>query len=457
MANKKRNRLFLFGAIGAIAILAVVAALSKKGQKASTKVTVEAVTSRDIVETVAASGRIYPEVEVSISSDVSGEVVELYIEEGDSVTKGEVLARIRPDNYVSALDRAVASANSTKAQLANSRAQIEQMKAQVAQSRVQVENARTIHNRNTQLFNDGVISQADFDQSLTQLKSAEASLEAANANLKSAEQSAKAAEFSVASAEATVKEARDNLNRTTLYAPQSGVVSKLNVELGEQVVGNQMMSGSEILRIANMKYMEVQVDVSENDVLRVNIGDEVDVEVDAYLDRTFKGKVRQISTSAQESAAGSLGTDQVTNFTVKIRLDPNSYRDLVKEGQRFPFRPGMSASVEIKTNELKGIKSIPIQAVTTREEEEDKDTKIGEAEINEVVFKYQSDTVKMVKVEIGIQDDEFIQITKGLEVGDEVVVGPYSAVSRKLEDGDLVQKVEEDKLYDKKKKKKKDE
>ena len=456
MARKnKRNRNIMLILLGVIVILVVVASMNKKGRDTSKKVVVEKVEKRTITETVSAAGRIFPEIEVRISSDVSGEIVELYVEEGDSVTQGQLLCKVKPDVYQSALERAEAAKNSSKAQLANSKSNIKQMEAQLLQVQAQYDNAKTTHERNEKLLKDGAIAQVDFDNSLATLKTSNANVKSAEANIEAVTQSAEAARFSVKSAEASVREARTNLNQTAIYAPTSGIISKLNVEKGERVVGTLQMSGTEILRIANMKYMEVQVDVSENDVLRVNIGDEADIEVDAYLGKNFTGTVMEIANTAQENAAGGFSADQVTNFTVKVRLNRNSYRSMITKVRKYPFRPGMSATVDIKTNTIKEALSLPVPAVTSREDDSD-DKKDSDAKDNvkTVVFVYSSDTVAMKEVEVGIQDDEFIQITDGLNGDEEVVVGPYQAVARELKAGDKVKKVKEEELYSTKKKKK---
>ena len=455
-------------------VLAIVAYVYFKGQSKpkGEEITVEKVAKRTIKEMVGASGKVFPETEVKISSDVSGEIVELYVEEGDSVVAGQLLCKVDPDTYKSMVERGEATVNSSKAQVANSasgiarsQAQLIQAQAQLEQIKSQVENQSGIHNRNVLLHKEGVISQADFENSEAALKqlqanvrSTEANVKTAEANVESAEQSKKAAEFTVKSSQASLKEMVTSLKRTTIYAPMGGIVSALNIEQGERVVGTAQMSGTEIMRIANLNSMEVQVDVSENDVLRVALKDEVEIEVDAYLDRKFTGKVTEIANSASNTGTSiSLNTDQVTNFIVKIRIDPESYRDIVQKGKKFPFRPGMSASVDINTEIQQDVLSVPIQSVTTREEEE-KDGKEGEEEkakkkkeneeIKEVVFVMSADTVKMVEVKTGIQDDENIQILSGLEEGDEVVAGPYSAISRKLKSGMQVR------LEDKEKKKK---
>ncbi len=466
MAKKKKTNWLLWALLAIIAILLVGVYFRSKNKPQGEKVDIEAVEKRTIKETVAASGKVFPEAEVKISSDVSGEIVQLTVEEGDSVKMNQVLAKIDPDAYQSAVERGEASVNNAKANLANSRAGVERNRAQLKQSEAQKEqiaaqlkNFRDIFNRNKKLFDEGVISQADFDQAKVNLeaneanlRSSEAAFASAQANLKSAEEGVKAAQYTVKSSEASLKELKTSLRRTTIVAPTTGIISMLNVEQGERVVGTMQMTGTEMMRIANMNAMEVQVDVSENDVLRVALGQDVDIEVDAYLDRKFKGKVTEIANSANTAASAALTSDQVTNFVVKIAVDPASYKDLITPNKPYPFRPGMSASVEIYTKEVKDVVSVPIQAVTTREEEEeDKKGKKGDAKIKEVVFVHSADSVKMVEVNIGIQDDSYIEIQSGLAEGDAIVVGPYSAVSRKLEEGDkVIKKTEEDKKKKKK-------
>lgn len=459
---KKRNNKLIFILVGLVVLLLAVALYQRSNRDDAEQVTAEKLEKREILETVAASGKIYPETEVKISSDVSGEVVDLFVEEGDSVTAGQLLAKVDPDAYQSAVERGVASVNNAKAQTANAKAGIEQAKAQIAQASAEVEriksqivNARAIHERNIPLLADGVISQADFDQSLSNLQSLEGNLKSSQANLESAKaskesaiQSAKAAEYNVKSSEASLKELRTNLNRTTIFAPTNGIISQLNIEKGERVVGTGQMAGTEMMRVANLNAMEVQVDVSENDVLRVSVGDRVEIEVDAYIGRKFAGSVTQIANSA--SSSGTLTSDQVTNFVVKISMDPQSYQDLIKANNRYPFRPGMSASVEINTTRVADALSIPIQAVTTREdkkEEQAKKTGTQEDIVKEVVFVVSGDTVNMVEVKTGIQDDTYIQILSGLEEGAEVITGPYTSVSKKLEQGQEVKVVEEEDLY----------
>ena len=447
--KKQKSRKWLVPVL-IIGIGALIAAAYFKGQgkPRGIEVTVEEADNRTILEKVTASGKIFPETEVKISSDVSGEIVELYVQEGDSVYTGQVLAKIDPDTYESTVERGRASVNSAKANKAASATQIESSKAQIQQIQAQLTNAKTVHDRNVKLLSEGVISQVEFDQSLSVLQGLVANMRASEATLESAKKNVEGASYSVQSAEATLREMRTSLSRTIIKSPTNGIVSSLSVEQGERVVGTIQMAGTEMMRIANLSAMEVQVDVSENDILRVSLNDKVDIEVDAYLDRKFSGYVTEIANSASNiGGAASLNTDQVTNFVVKVRVDSESYKDLLGPNKRYPFRPGMSASVDIKTETMDDVLAIPIQAVTVREKEDDKDNKKKKAandELEEVVFVMEADTVRMVNVTTGIQDDEYILVTSGLEKGEVIVTGPYSAISKKLDQGDAV-RVKEDK------------
>lgn len=467
LKKKKKSNWWIWALVGLVVLLVVVAMITNKNKPNGEQVIVEKSERRTIQETVSASGKVFPEIEVKISSDVSGEVVELFVEEGDSVVSGQLLARIDPDAYESQVERGVASVNASKASYANAVSNIEAVKAQAKQTEAQLINARDIHKRNEQLKKDGVISEADWESSLANVKALEANLAAAQANIRSAEENAKGAKFSVESSEAGLKELKTSLRRTTIYAPNAGIISQLNIEQGERVVGTIQMAGTEMMRLANLNMMEVRVDVSENDIPRVALGDEAEIEVDAYVGRKFKGHVTQIAHSATSTGAtASLTTDQVTNFEVRIRIDPSSYTDLVSAKKRYPFRPGMSASVDIKTEKAENVVSVPIQAVTTREKNPDKkvrpvalkegteSTSEEEEEarkmedLMEVVFVVTAaDTVDMIEVKTGIQDDTYIVITSGLEEGAEVVTGPYNAISRKLQKGTKVEKSSEDKFY----------
>ncbi|TVQ46258.1 MAG: HlyD family efflux transporter periplasmic adaptor subunit [Saprospirales bacterium] len=437
MNKKKSSRKWLWILLGVIVILVVIALLKKGDRGSGIDVQVEKVEDRTIVERVTASGKIFPEREVKISSDVSGEIVELNVAEGDSVQQGQVLVRINPDTYLSAVERGRANLNNARAQRAVAMASVETARAQKMQIEAQYNNAKRMHERNTRLFNDDVISEAEFENSLATYESANANLESAKASISSSEQNVKAAEYTIKGAQASLSELQTSLQRTTIMAPVNGIVSRLNVELGERVVGTIQMAGTEMMRVANFSTMEVQVEVSENDILKVSLGDSVEIEVDAYLDRTFYGRVTEIANSAANvmQVGGSLASDQVTNFIVKARINPSSYEDLIVPGRLFPLRPGMSAAVDIITDIQKDITSLPIQAVTTREDEDSGD-------FNEVVFLYKEGVAEMTKVKTGIQDDRFIQIREGLEVDQEVITGPFSAVARRLNDGDDVNKTE---------------
>lgn len=392
------------------------------GKKGNFKeVTVKEVLLSDIVETVSATGKIQPEVEVKISSEVSGEILELPFKEGQEVKKGDLLVRVNPDLIQSAVSRSQASYQNVRAGLEQAEAGLKQAKAD--------------YDRSKTLFDKGVISKADWDRAI-------ATYETAVANKSSAY-------YSVQSAAATVNEAKDNLTRTTIYAPMSGTISMLNVELGERVVGTQQMAGTEILRVANLKNMEVEVDVNENDIVKVSIGDSTIVEVDAYLKKEFKGIVTEIANSA----AGNLAADQVTNFKVKVRILEESYKDLTegKPETYSPFRPGMTATVDIITKTRKNAIAVPISAIVIKtdtsstkkpygkksEIEDEGSTK--EEEKFECVFINEGGKAKLKVVETGIQDDTNIEITSGLIKGDKIITGPYNMVSKTLKPGDLLE------------------
>ncbi|NNL91570.1 MAG: HlyD family efflux transporter periplasmic adaptor subunit, partial [Saprospiraceae bacterium] len=426
MAKKGKGKVITISLILLVGILMALVYLKSKNKPKGIAIKVEKAERRTIKETVSASGRIFPEKEVKISSDVSGEIVELFIAEGDSVQMGQVLAKINPDSYVSAVERGKASVSGAKAQLAISKSQKESSVAQKEQIASQLKNAERILERNKKLMADGIISQADYDLALANVENLRANLRAAEANIRSAEQSIKGNQYSIESAEASLKELQFSLSRTTITAPASGIISSLSVEQGERVVGTMQMTGTEMMRIANLNSMEVQVDVSENDIIKVSIGDRVEIEVDAYLDKVVEGTVTEIANSASNigGIGSALNTDQVTNFIVKIRINPESYQDLIKPGMQYPFRPGMSASVDIFTNEVKDVITVPIQSVTAREEKDEddkpkkedtnKDQKEEDKEFKEVVFVYAADTVAMVEVKTGIQDDEYIEILSGI-------------------------------------------
>lgn len=448
----KSKKLLLI--IGIIAVLLVVVlGIGKKqgwfGNEGYLKVAIEKGIDREIVELITANGKIQPETEVAISPDVSGEIVDLVIKEGDEVLKGQYLLKIKPEAYQMARNRSEATLNSSKARL--------------KQSESQLELASLDYKRNSRLYEEQAISEAEFEQSLTTYNTSLAEKEAA--------------EFSVQSAKATLDEADENLTKTSIYAPMSGTISRLAVELGERVVGTSMMAGTELLRIANLNRMEVEVEVNENDIVRVTNWDTALIEVDAYPDTRFQGVVSEIPVSANTTG---VTTDQVTNFNVKILLLPESYEDKISESNPYPLRPGMSATADIQTDRRTGIYSIPIQAVTTRMDTTGTEIQSGTEQRTDqvnsdgtvssstetigressgdepmvVVFVVSEGKAWMKNVKTGIQDNSYIEITEGLGPEDEVVVAPYSAISRQLKEDMHVEVVSEDELFkgDKKKK-----
>lgn len=449
MANKKNKGLYIL--LGLIALLTFIGiGLNKLKGKKGIPIHTAKVEKRTIQETVLSSGKIYPKTEVKISSDVSGEVVELYVTEGDTVKAGQLLARIDPEAYVSAVERGRASVNATKAQEANARSQAEganarktQAEAQLEQVEAQFKNTQKVYERNKVLLTDGVISQADLDaahaaylSASANVKSAQASVSSAISAYNSAQESIRAAGYNINSASASLKELNTNLQRTSIYSRMAGIVSKLNIEKGERVVGTRQMTGTEMMRISDFSVMEAQVDVSETNVLQVNIGNKATIEIDAYPDRKFTGIVSEIGNSASNLGALSISSDQVTNFKVRVLIDAKSYAELIKPNKPFPLRPGMSTNVEIYTKASKGVLSVPIAAVTTREKD-DEHLK-GEDKIEIVVFQIFGDTVTQQVVKTGIQDDEFIEIITGLADGNEIAKGPYKTVSQKLKNGDKI-------------------
>jgi HlyD family secretion protein len=425
---KKKNKLPKIILISAVVLLILVLVGSKLGWFGKgdiVKVAVDPVKEMNINELVSASGKIQPEFEVKLSSEVSGEVVELNIKEGDLVKKGQVLCRIKPDILQSGYERSIATLNSQKANLAAAQQQLKQQQANFS-------NVEATYKRNLELFNKRVISAAEMDKSSAEYYSTLAAIEAQR-------QTVLSTKFGIDQSQATVKEAKDNLDRTTIYSPSDGVVSLLSIELGERVVGTAQMAGTEIMRIANMDAMEVNVDVNENDINRVRVGNEAEIEVDAYQDRKFKGIVTEIASSV---TAGS-STEQVTNFNVKVRIQLSSYEDLIKENSASPFKPGLSATVQIFTKHQKGL-AIPIQSVTIRNGTGA--DSLSTDSLKEYVFVFNNGLVKQTVVKTGIQDDKNIIILSGLKKGDEVVSRPFDAISKTLKNDSKVEKVDKNSL-----------
>lgn len=455
--NKK-----LLWTIVSLALLIVVFVALKKtgviGKEDGLTVSAEKAAMRTIIETVNASGKVYPEIEVKVSPDISGEIVELNVNEGDSVTKGQVLARIYADIYSTQRDQVAAGVNQAKAQLANSSASIAGLKATL-------DNAKQVYDRQLKLYNDKVTSRQEFEQAQQALRNAEA-------NYNGAKEGLKGTQAAISGAEAQLARANKDLSRTTLVAPMNGIISLLAVKKGERVVGTAQMAGTEMMRVADMRSIEIRVDVGENDIPKVKIGDTAVVEVDAYTNRKFKGLVYKIANPITSAAGAAGSSSEVTNYKVHIRLLQSSYQDLLVAGNSFPFRPGMSASADIQTKTKVNVLSIPLNAVTTRDRSEakagannDKEEKKVESapatdkksleadDTEEVVFVLQKDNrVKKVKVKTDIQDLNYIEIIDGIKAGDQVITGPYNTVSKLIKDSSLVKVVSKDKLFEDKKK-----
>jgi len=444
----KNNRL-LYILLGLLVVLIGGYAVAKKqglvGKPAGTEVTAAKAGPATIVEKVSASGKVQPETEVKISPDVSGEITELYVQEGDSVKKGQLLLRIRPDNYQAMVNQQSASVGTQRANVGQAEAQLQQQTANARQTEL-------TYRRQASLYKQKVISQADYE-------AAQAAYNASQEQLRAIRAQITAAQSTVRSAQAGLEEARKNLNKTTIYAPVSGTVSKLNVKKGERVVGTTQMAGTEIMRIANLNNMEVRVSVNENDIIRVQLGDSADVEVDSYTTQNekFKGIVTAIANTAKDA----LTAEAVTEFEVRVRLLPASYQHLVKVGPggrtTVPFRPGMTASVDIIAERKAGVLSVPLAAVTTRSDsakvQEQSGIRVGpnrgtatkvegpaapKPKIEEVVFVIKDGKAVMTPVKTGISDFQNIEIISGLPAGTEVASGPFRAVAKTLKDGTRV-------------------
>jgi HlyD family secretion protein len=420
-----------------VVVLVIFAVAGKKagwfGKSVTYDVTTEKVSIRNITEIITANGKIQPETEVKLTPDVSGEIVELVVKDGDDVKKGQFLLKIKPDNYISARDRTQAALNAARANLANA-------KAMLAQVEARYEQARLSYNRSKKLWDERTISESEWE-------SAQSAYDVAKAEVSASQQNVAAAEFSIHSADATLKEASENLIKTSIYAPIDGTITLLNVEKGERVVGTELMSGTDMLRVANLDRMEVLTEVNENDIVRVKLNDSATIEVDAFPDRKFKGIVTEIANSATTTGQT---TDQVTNFEVKILLLKESYRDLISEGKSQPFRPGMSASVDIMTESKTNILCVPLQSVTMMADSIIKaDSLTGVSvgdEPKEVVFVYEKGKAKTTLVKTGIQDNDYIEIASGLSENTEVITAPYNVITKKLKNGSSVKKVSKEQL-----------
>lgn len=464
MARKSSKRIWWIA--GGVVVLLIGGLFGAKqagliGKPKTTEVEYATVKKMDIIERVSASGKVQPEVEVKLSPDVSGEITSLLVAEGDSVVKGQLLLKIRPDNYESLMARAQAAVNSSKANY-------EQTKAIVAQTEARLVQAKANFERNRKLYNDKVISASDFE-------TFQSNYDVAKQDLASAQANVSAAQYNIKSAEASLRDAAENLRKTSIFAPVSGIISLLNVEAGERVVGTSQMAGTEMMRIANLANMEVRVNVNENDIVRVSLGDTAEIDVDAYSSsgRKFKGVVKEIANTAAglasstSTSAASSSADAVTEFEVKVKILNDSFSDLMAKRSKksYPFKPGMTASVEIITERKNGVVSVPIAAVTTRNNKPAADANSGnndqptedrskpkkEEPIKEVVFVDVNGKAEMKEVTTGISDFENIEIKSGLKVGDVIISGPYIVVSKTLNTGDLIEKKKvEEKKEDKK-------
>lgn len=438
--QKKKSNKLIYILIGAVVVLLLFIVVARSqgwiGKPKDLEVELAKASRTTIVEKVSASGTVQPVTEVKLAPEVSGEIRELLVEDGDSVTRGDLLVKIRPDTWLSQLERAEASLNQQRANLVASEAALSRAEATFIRAEQEYE-------RQKKLWDEKVISEADWQLAQQNFKVAEN-------DLKSARQSVQAAKFVVRSSEATVNEARENVRLTSVVAPMNGHVSKLNVKKGERVVGTAQMQGTEMLRIADLSVMEVRVDVNENDIIRVHIGDTALIDVDAYANtgRQFKGIVTHIANTARDKVSA----DAITEFEVRILILNSSYKDLIDAGKRYPFRPGMTASVEILANRKENVISVPLAAVTTRANEGSKrpagggptpagaDTqKPAEKKQDKVVvFVNDNGVAKMVEVKTGISDYDNIEILEGVGDSTEVVVGPFLVVSKRLKEGDKI-------------------
>ncbi len=433
---KRRSKVWWF-IIGGVVLVIVLISLMSGGKK-GVLVTTEKASIRSLEERVSASGKLQPESEVKIQMEVSGQIIELPVKEGDIVEKGQLLVKINPDLYIAAVNRSEAALNSAKAALAGAKAREAQAEAQFRAQELNFE-------RQKKLFSEKAISKAEFDNAESQYLTAKAEVIAAQESINSAE-------FSIESAMATRNEATDNLKRTTILSPMRGTVTALTKEVGENVLGNSMMSGDIIMKISALNSMEVNVEVNESDIVRVNAGDTAEVEIDAFSDKKFKGIVTEIGNTALNTlGASAISSSEVTNFSVKVRVLPESYQDLLvgQEEGYSPFKPGMSATVEIRTEQVFNVLTVPIKSVTSREDtasvEKEKEESLKTDPFIVVFVKNANNEAELRVVKTGIQDDEFIYVSEGLNEGDEVITGPYEEVSKKLSNKDRIRLEEEDK------------
>ncbi len=454
----KKTKWILIGSVGFLVVLMLLKSMGIFGKDTGTKVSAEKCTKKNITEIVSASGKIYPEIEVKVSPDISGEITELTVAEGDSVKKGQVVARIYADIYNIQRNQASSVVNQSKAQVASSQAQVANLKANLEAARASMEQAKKTYDMQKKLYEEKVISLSEFNMADANLKTTTAAFNAALHGISSTQANVQSAVANVQGAEASLQKANKDLGRTAVLAPMDGIVSLLSVKKGERVVGSNLMAGTEILRIADMNKIEIRVDVGESDIPKVKLGDSAIVTVDAYTDKKFKGIVTQIASSnngaATQSALANTSSD-VTNYKVFIRILPESYTSLIGHGS-FPFKPGMSASADIQTNTHFNVLSVPINSVTVRDRKDSTKTGTKESsasgsdDLDVVVFIVLPDnTLKKTKVKTSIQDINYIEITEGLKENDLVVTGPYDQVSKLLKDKQKIKVVDKKDLFDK--------
>ncbi|QEC68640.1 HlyD family efflux transporter periplasmic adaptor subunit [Panacibacter ginsenosidivorans] len=445
--SKKLKWIIIILVVLVVALIGLSKAGVIGGNDEGIKVATEKAAIRNITEIVTASGKVFPEVEVKVSPDISGEIVALNVAEGDTVRKGQVLANIYGDIYASQRDQAAAVVSQSEAQAANSSAQLGALKATLDQTEASYKRQKT-------LLDQKVISASEFEQAQQAWLSAKANYDAAT-------QSVKANKAGVQSAMASLTRAQKDVSRATITAPMDGVVSLLSVKKGERVAGNSFNVGTEMMRIADLSSIEVQVDVGENDIPKVKLGDTALIEIDAFNNRKFKGIVFKIANPVTNALTSTSSSTQVTNYQVHIRLQPDSYKDLIVKGQPFPFRPNMSASADIQTKTNKNVLTVPLNAVTTRDKNEGKnldaadknkdenktESASADDDITEVVFVVQKDgIVRKRPVKTDIQDINYIQVLEGLKAGEEIVTAPYDVVSKQLKDSSKVKVVTKEEL-----------